>query len=194
MSAGTYNFPTHKRGTTFSYPMTRKTSAGVAIDITGRIYRLKVKRDINDTIPVIYLSNNAALFAVIVSAGGLSYVVGDILTVAGGTDGTVSVASVGLLGAVTGITIVTEGKNYTTGVKATTGGTGTGCTINVTAIVHGITLTTPLSGILTLAMTAAETAALDFDVAGYDMEEELADGTVTPLLEGTFPLSREFTD
>lgn len=65
-------------------------------------------------------------------APGSGYLVGDVLTVAGGTGGTLTVTSISGTGAVTGFTLTTRGTGYsnTTGA-ATTGGTGTGATITI---------------------------------------------------------------
>lgn len=67
-----------------------------------------------------------------VVAAGSGYAVGDILTVLGGIGGTVSVASVNANSGVTGLTVQTQGLNYTAGTFGTSGGTGSGCTIAVT--------------------------------------------------------------
>ena len=68
------------------------------------------------------------------TAGGTGYAVADVLTIAGGTGGTVTVTSVSG-GVVTGLSLTTSGYGYTTGTgKATTGGTGTGCTVNISAL------------------------------------------------------------
>jgi hypothetical protein len=72
------------------------------------------------------------------TAGGTGYVVGDILTCSvGGTGARVIATSVSTVGAVTGIELVAAGTitGFTTGTgKATTGGTGTGCTIEITTV------------------------------------------------------------
>lgn len=47
-------------------------------------------------------------------------------------------------------------------------------------------------GTITLAMTAAQTAALSFDKAYYDLELTLS-GTVTRLLKGIITLDKEVT-
>lgn len=61
------------------------------------------------------------------------------------------------------------------------------------AVGTGITLTTPASGILDIAMTAVQTAALDFDRAVYDLL--LVNGaTKYRLMEGNVVLSRRVTD
>jgi hypothetical protein len=54
-------------------------------------------------------------------AAGSGYAVGDVLTLAGGTGGTVTVGAVTNTG-VTSVTLTTAGTGYTTGVKATTNG------------------------------------------------------------------------
>lgn len=71
------------------------------------------------------------------AAGGTAYTVGDILTLAtptGGSAGTVTVSTVSA-GVVTAVTLRTIGSFYTTGLKSTTGGTGTLCTVNVATLV-----------------------------------------------------------
>lgn len=70
------------------------------------------------------------------TAGGTGYTMGDILNVTtGGTGGQVQVTGVSA-GVVTAVANYAGGYGgYTTGAgKVTTGGTGTGCTINVSAI------------------------------------------------------------
>ncbi len=66
--------------------------------------------------------------------GGTGYKVGDILKVSEGASGTVKVTTIDTgTGEATAVTLLTGGVNYTTGAgKATTGGTGTGCTIEIT--------------------------------------------------------------
>jgi hypothetical protein len=70
------------------------------------------------------------------TAGGTGYTLNDVLTIStGGTGGTVTATGVSA-GIVTAVTLTTAGTGYTTGTgKATTGGTGTGCTVNITALV-----------------------------------------------------------
>lgn len=46
-------------------------------------------------------------------------------------------------------------------------------------------------GLFTITMTAAQTAALDFDQANYQMEVTSGSGYVTRLLQGTVTLSKE---
>ena len=72
------------------------------------------------------------------TAGGTLYSIGDILTCSvGGTGAQVIVTSIAPGGIVTGLELVHSGTatGFTTGTgKATTGGTGSGCTINITAV------------------------------------------------------------
>jgi hypothetical protein len=72
------------------------------------------------------------------TAGGTGYLVGDILTCSvGGTGARVIVTSIAPTGIVTGIELVASGTvtGFTTGTgRATTGGTGTGCTIEITSV------------------------------------------------------------
>jgi hypothetical protein len=72
------------------------------------------------------------------TAGGSGYSVGDILTCSvGGTGAQVIVTSIAAGGAVTGIELVHSGTGtgFTVGTgRATTGGTGTLCTINITTV------------------------------------------------------------
>lgn len=72
------------------------------------------------------------------TAGGTGYLVGDVLTCSvGGTGAQVIVTSISPGGIVTGIELVHTGTatGFTTGAgKTTSGGTGTGCTINITSV------------------------------------------------------------
>jgi hypothetical protein len=81
---------------------------------------------------------------VTIAVAGTGYVVGDEIGVAGGSFGTLQVTSIGGSGDVTGVKFAdmdtadypTTGVAYDTSSnpRATTGGTGTGCTINITAL------------------------------------------------------------
>lgn len=70
------------------------------------------------------------------TAKGTGYSIGDILTVTtGGTLGRVYVESISSGGLVETISLYQAGLTYTTGIgKATSGGTGTGCTIEITSV------------------------------------------------------------
>ena len=194
MAAGTYNFSI-EQGCDFSKTFTWKNAAGVAIDIAGYVFRMMARNDYGDAAPVLNLSTTGEISEAEIEAAGLGYTALDVLTVAGGTSGTVRVDSVSVLGAVTAITILTVGSAYESEVKATTGGTGAGCTLDITALT-GITIGTPASaGQFTVAMSAAITAALDFSDLKYDLEAmgPTPTFTVTRLLEGTITLSKEVT-
>jgi len=74
-----------------------------------------------------------ALRTAIIAAAGSGYTANDILTIAGGSGGTVRVLTVDGSGAVTSIQIANPGTGYAAATgAATTGGTGTGCTITTT--------------------------------------------------------------
>lgn len=69
------------------------------------------------------------------TGGGTGYVVGDVLTITGGT--ATAVVSTVAAGVITAVSLVSTGSGYTTGTgKATTGGTGTGATLNITTVVN----------------------------------------------------------
>lgn len=76
------------------------------------------------------------IFTASVVAGGISYKVNDVVTVGGGAGGTVRVTKIhpSLVineGPVSEIQLLTGGSGYSTGTKATSGGSGSGCTISV---------------------------------------------------------------
>lgn len=58
---------------------------------------------------------------------------------------------------------------------------------------NGQLTVTGATGIVTLGLTAAQSAALDFDRAYYDLEIVDSAGVVTRLVQGTVTLSREVT-
>jgi hypothetical protein len=65
---------------------------------------------------------------------GTGYRVGDILTLAEGTNGTVIVLTISGAGLVETVGLYTAGTNYTVGLKSCSGGYGTGCVIAITAL------------------------------------------------------------
>lgn len=73
------------------------------------------------------------------TAAGTGYAVGDVVTITtGGGNATARVNAVGALGAVTNASIVFPGTGYSVAVgQATSGGSGAGLTLNVTAIAAG---------------------------------------------------------
>ena len=77
---------------------------------------------------------NGVISTVTVVNGGTGYTVGDVLTIADGTGGTVTVATApgGVVGTVT---VTTSGYGYSVATHATSGGTGGGnCTIGVATL------------------------------------------------------------
>lgn len=85
-----------------------------------------------------------------ITAGGTLYNVNDILYIDGGTGGTAIVTTVSS-GVVTAVTLLEPGYNYSTGTKATTtsSATGSGCTINITAVVNtSATITSVAQGLI----------------------------------------------
>lgn len=73
---------------------------------------------------------------------GSGYIVGDVLTIATGTNAQCYVTATDTAGGVTGVELRRCGTGYTTGVKTTTGGTGTLCQINVLSVGTVGTITT----------------------------------------------------
>jgi hypothetical protein len=88
------------------------------------------------------LNNPSAITAVpTVDAPGTGYAVGDVLTIAQpGSSGTAQVKVTAVSsGAVTAIALQQNGTNYTTAIGVpTTGGSGTGCTLNISGTPNGI--------------------------------------------------------
>ena len=110
------------------------------------------------------------------TAGGTNYVVGDILTCStGGTGGKVIVTSINPGGIVTGIKLLACGSGYTTGTgKATTGGSGTSCTVEITAISVVGRVVTAMSHFFKVGETVTMSGATDanwngqFTILGVD--------------------------
>lgn len=70
------------------------------------------------------------------TAAGSGYIAGETLTIStGGTGGTAFITAVDGSGGVTAVQLLAEGSGYTTGTgKSTTGGSGSGCTLNITTV------------------------------------------------------------
>lgn len=79
------------------------------------------------------------------TAGGTGYALNDILTITtGGTQGQVKVTGVSA-GVVTAVTLYASGRSYSTGAgKATSGGTGSGCTVNIATYGNNSEVAAPL--------------------------------------------------
>jgi hypothetical protein len=90
---------------------------------------------ISNIIFLVFVSaNKAGTIASItsnVSIGGVNYKVDDILFLSGGYQGTVEVLAVDSTGKVQTVILNSAGYSYTIGVKATTGGSGIGCQIEI---------------------------------------------------------------
>lgn len=86
---------------------------------------------------------SSILTATVGASGGTGYVVGNVLTVVqgGASSGQVTVTTIGVSGVVTGISVLPpSGIGYTIATNlATTGGAGTGCQVNVTAVAPNTT-------------------------------------------------------
>lgn len=89
------------------------------------------------------------------TAGGTLYTVGDVLTCSvGGTGAQVIVTSIAPGGIVTGVELMHSGTatGFTTGAgKATSGGTGSACTINITAVGPTALITTATNHIFEIS-------------------------------------------
>jgi hypothetical protein len=89
-----------------------------------------------DQLPIAITSGvrtTTSITAATITAGGTNYSIGDILTcTAAGTNGKVIVTAITAGGVVSAIKIIRGGSGYSTGAgQATSGGTGTLCTLNV---------------------------------------------------------------
>lgn len=103
-----------------------------------------------EAIGVATATNNTAGITVLnatPTASGGNYAVGDIVTIStGGTLGSARVESVNAVGGVTSVSLYTCGINYTTGTgKATTGGSGSGLTLNITTVGNVGRITTSMN-------------------------------------------------
>lgn len=83
-------------------------------------------------------------------------------------------------------------SGYTARMQARPTPTSSTIYINISTTLGGVTIT-PAIGLITLALSATQTAALDFSTARYDLEIQSSTGVVTRLIEGTITLSREVT-
>jgi hypothetical protein len=109
---------------------------------TGQIYDYGVTSNTtvrkNGTLPYGIASgvrNTGGITAVAVNAAGSGYRIGDVITVSGGTNGKVFVETINATGGVLTVSLMRPGSGYsvTTGA-ATTSGTGTGLTINISTV------------------------------------------------------------
>lgn len=97
------------------------------------------------------------------TAKGTGYSVGDVLTITtGGNNGKVYVETISTGGLVETVSLYAVGQNYTTGVgKTTSGGTGTGCTIEITSVGVVGTISTPITTFLKIGDVITFTGATE---------------------------------
>lgn len=102
------------------------------------------------------------------TAGGSAYRVNEILTITtGGALGKVRVTAVSATGAVTAIALENPGSTYTTGTgKATSGGSGSGCTVSIQTIGDIATATTAASHIVVIGDSVTMAGAVQSDYNG----------------------------
>lgn len=119
---------------------------GVLYDTSASVYTNGVYQPAHNvgfvaaTKTIIHRTGTVKTVDMVGAAAGTGYQVNDVLTLAGGTTGaTVTVATIGGSGEVLTITLTTKGYGHTTGVKATSGGSGSGCTVNISALETAMT-------------------------------------------------------
>jgi hypothetical protein len=105
-------------------------------------YAKSITAGANDDYPAAWRSTPAyvgdgIIATVAVNAGGTLYHVSDVLDVAGGTGGQVTVSTIDGDAHVTGITIDTPGTGYTVSTQACSGGNGAGFVADITAVDAG---------------------------------------------------------
>jgi hypothetical protein len=79
----------------------------------------------------------SSLTLCVVSNGGTNYVVGDTVSVAGGTNGQLTVTAISAGGVVTGVQILQGGTGYTIATASCTGGSGTSLTVSIVTVGGG---------------------------------------------------------
>lgn len=134
--------------------ITSTDRVNVGIGVRRPIYNLTLNNDVEQTIGVdrnlttstagnnlniraggATVNGSISALNVAPTDGGTGYSMGDLLTIStGGTGGVAKVVEVAS-GVVTKVVLWAEGSDYTTGTgKSTTGGTGSGCTVNITTV------------------------------------------------------------
>lgn len=151
------------------------------ISLYGRAYITIHDGDFGIQNGGVYVYDPSIVTTVAVSAGGTGYVVGEILTLLGGTGCTVKVAT--LSGsAVATVTLLQGGTGYSLGVKATTSNlVGTGCTINVTVLnaLARLAAGTPPTGSITV-VTSATAGKVEVGTYIISIARETNTGFITP--------------
>lgn len=171
---------------------------------------LALKVQILDSSPVVDVDvpmpSGNVVATVAIAAGGTGYSVNDVLTIATGTKARAATARVTSEsgGVVDGIELVDPGDSYTvdptTSGVATTGGGGTGCTLDLTLVANGynnimgaaVTALNALSGIAAAAMDFGTGTGGTLTIAGASDSlgdknvavwfYDVSDGTKTPIV------------
>lgn len=95
------------------------------------------------------------IIAVNLIAHGTGYHTGDELELAGGDGGTVSITQ--SQGVISAIALESGGTGYSVGTKATTGGYGVGCTVEVT-VIEALTLSNDAPYVAPIELVLGETS------------------------------------
>jgi uncharacterized phage protein gp47/JayE len=118
----------------------------------------------------VYFDTGGVISVVSVANGGTGYSIGDVLAIAGGVGGTVTVASLTGPGPapVSTVTLTTAGSQYTSGVLATTGGGANDCTLNVTATTLATDYTTAAQLVDSVYFPVSLVTGFDHLYIGFD--------------------------
>lgn len=140
-------------------------------------------------------TNVGAVRGVTINTAGTGYTVNDVLTLVGGDNmATVTVATVGGGGSVTSVIIVINGTNYVVASGlSTTGGTGTGCKINIISLID-FTLYSPNDGYVytsggNLVLGSDANALIKFHANGFGAVNEVGRLGTLGLILGNQPAS-----
>jgi hypothetical protein len=150
--------------------LTQRQIQNVADDVTKIKYWMAVndlEKEANNK--QIYGLAAAGTVSVITlgSSGGEGYTLGDTLTLTGGTSAaTVSVSAVSA-GAVTGVQLLSGGGGYFKNIDNTvSGGSGSGCLINILGLIGQTALASETQGIFTDALTGFGRCDLQYNKGG----------------------------
>lgn len=144
---------------------------------------------------VVHCLNPLPLFSCVgtaaADAAGSGYAVGNVLTIAqSGSSGTasVNVTSVSASGGVTGVALMQSGSNYNTATGVpTTGGSGSGCTLNIVILLSAenvlITGGESITGITVVWATPATVPPPNWTVAQQEYSTSLPDAANVLLLQ-----------
>lgn len=136
------NFVTYNRITTDVTDSNTQTDARVAtvtIDsTTPRVIALFPEGDYFRYLKATFTAVTGAILTSSIGAPGSAYAPNDVLTVADGTGGTITVLTVDGSGVVLTYSLTTGGTGYSIATHATTGGTGGGFTLAVATVNPGL--------------------------------------------------------